>query len=111
FKRFVISVALRLSEITSIQLATHNREPNGFITFRSTVVAHRVCYYFQQAMCYDGPFWDDARLRHGDVTGVLELECWPFTVGGSVGVRVSSDSSVLCACVFSSVDSVIVCES
>ncbi|KRZ82906.1 hypothetical protein T08_3587 [Trichinella sp. T8] len=38
-------------------------------------------------MCYDGPFWDDARLRHGDATGVLELECRPSTVGGSVGVR------------------------
>ncbi|KRX51845.1 hypothetical protein T09_4536 [Trichinella sp. T9] len=38
-------------------------------------------------MCYDGPFWDDARLRHGDATGVLELECRPATVEGSVGVR------------------------
>ncbi|KRY26878.1 hypothetical protein T01_8953 [Trichinella spiralis] len=26
-------------------------------------------------------------MRHGDVTGVLELECRPSTVGGSVGVR------------------------
>ncbi|KRX22738.1 hypothetical protein T07_11520, partial [Trichinella nelsoni] len=28
-------------------------------------------------------------LRHGDVTGVLELECRPSTVGGSFGVRVT----------------------
>ncbi|KRY10149.1 hypothetical protein T01_5047 [Trichinella spiralis] len=30
-------------------------------------------------------------MRHGDVTGVLELECRPSTVGGSVGVRVTPD--------------------
>ncbi|KRX39352.1 hypothetical protein T05_10228 [Trichinella murrelli] len=40
-------------------------------------------------VCYDGPVWDDARLRHGDVTGVLELECRPSRVGGSVGVLVT----------------------
>ncbi|KRY99177.1 hypothetical protein T11_11776, partial [Trichinella zimbabwensis] len=34
-------------------------------------------------LCYDGPFWDDARLHHGDVTGVIELECRRSTVGGS----------------------------
>ncbi|KRZ74963.1 hypothetical protein T10_8107 [Trichinella papuae] len=34
-------------------------------------------------MCYNGPFWDDARLHHGDVTGALELECRRSTVGGS----------------------------
>ncbi|KRZ50128.1 hypothetical protein T02_1135, partial [Trichinella nativa] len=28
-------------------------------------------------------------LRHGDVTGVLVLECRPSTVGGSVGVLVT----------------------
>ncbi|KRY08291.1 SCAN domain-containing protein 3, partial [Trichinella patagoniensis] len=41
---FVISVDFRLSEITSIQvcLATHNREHNGFITFRTAVVAYRL---------------------------------------------------------------------
>ncbi|KRZ55883.1 hypothetical protein T02_3429 [Trichinella nativa] len=59
-------------------------------------------------LCYDGPFWDDARLRHGDVTGVLELECRPSTVGGSVGVRGTPDFRVcvigqlcmVCVCVF-----------
>ncbi|KRX14102.1 hypothetical protein T07_13017 [Trichinella nelsoni] len=48
-------------------------------------------------MCCDGPFWDDARMRHGDVTGVLELECRPSTVGGSVGVRKTADLSLLFA--------------
>ncbi|KRZ01786.1 hypothetical protein T11_11314 [Trichinella zimbabwensis] len=42
-------------------------------------------------VCYDGPFWDDARLHHGDVTGVLEIECRRSTVGGSVVVRVARD--------------------
>ncbi|KRX14713.1 hypothetical protein T07_4332 [Trichinella nelsoni] len=47
------------------------------------------CKEIAAIVCCDGPFWDDARLRHGDVTGVLELECRPSTVGGSVGVRVT----------------------
>ncbi|KRX52903.1 hypothetical protein T09_9616 [Trichinella sp. T9] len=47
-------------------------------------------------LCYDGPFWDDARLRHGDATGVLELECRPSTVGGSVGVRGTPDFRRYC---------------
>ncbi|KRY07249.1 hypothetical protein T12_9687, partial [Trichinella patagoniensis] len=33
-------------------------------------------------------------LRHGDATGVLELECRPSTVGGSVGVGVTPDFGV-----------------
>ncbi|KRZ50123.1 hypothetical protein T02_1604 [Trichinella nativa] len=42
-------------------------------------------------VCYDGPVWDDARLRHGDVTGVLVLECRPSTVGGSVAAMGSGN--------------------
>ncbi|KRZ09237.1 hypothetical protein T11_8743 [Trichinella zimbabwensis] len=52
-----------------------------------------ICQY----LCYDGPFWDDARLHHGDVTGVLELECQRSTVGGSVVVRVARDFALLFA--------------
>ncbi|KRY09000.1 hypothetical protein T12_16878 [Trichinella patagoniensis] len=53
------------------------------------------CYLsnFDFILCYDGPFWDDARLRHGDATGVLELECRPSTVGGSVGVVIVANLS------------------
>ncbi|XP_003370060.1 integrator complex subunit 12 [Trichinella spiralis] len=70
------------------------------------------------SLCCDGRFGDDAIMRHGDVTGVLELECRPSTVGGSVGVRGTpgicvvreSNGFVLRVCVLYSVDSVIVCE-
>ncbi|KRY40984.1 hypothetical protein T01_690 [Trichinella spiralis] len=47
------------------------------------------CCFIQ--LCYDGPFWDDARLRHGDVAGVLQLERRLSTVGGRVGVRGTPD--------------------
>ncbi|KRX80112.1 hypothetical protein T06_5650 [Trichinella sp. T6] len=40
----------------------------------------------KEGVCYDGPFWDYEKLRHGDVTGVLELECRPSSVEESVGV-------------------------
>ncbi|KRX25473.1 hypothetical protein T07_11362 [Trichinella nelsoni] len=36
-------------------------------------------------VCYDGPFWNDARLYHGDITEFLELEYRRSTVGGSSG--------------------------
>ncbi|KRZ02720.1 hypothetical protein T11_8069 [Trichinella zimbabwensis] len=45
-------------------------------------------------LCYDGPFWDDARLHHGDVTGALELECRRSTVGGSCCLPVQLRSRV-----------------
>ncbi|KRX90979.1 hypothetical protein T01_7169 [Trichinella spiralis] len=35
-------------------------------------------------------------MRHGDVTGALELECERSTVGGSVGVRVTPDCVIVC---------------
>ncbi|KRX11301.1 hypothetical protein T07_10264 [Trichinella nelsoni] len=35
-------------------------------------------------------------MRHGDVTGVLELECRPSTVGGSVGVCGTPDLCRYC---------------
>ncbi|KRX64997.1 hypothetical protein T06_9751 [Trichinella sp. T6] len=91
----LLSVCLKSHQFS---LATHNHEHNGFLKFRTAVLLIEfviISNRQRQLVCYDGPFWDDARLRHGDVTGVLELECWPFTVGGSIGVHVSSDSSFL----------------
>ncbi|KRY14378.1 PiggyBac transposable element-derived protein 3 [Trichinella patagoniensis] len=70
-----------------IHLPRSLRSSRGhFLQSISTPTGSQFGHSTVKTVCYDGPFCDDARLRHGDATGVLELECRPSTVGGSVGV-------------------------
>ncbi|KRZ02718.1 hypothetical protein T11_8069, partial [Trichinella zimbabwensis] len=68
------------------------RKPYLIVTIEPSPT--RLICFHSAVLCYDGPFWDDARLHHGDVTGALELECRRSTVGGSCCLPVQLRSRV-----------------